>query len=110
MNDEWISISEVLADMERIGDDGRLHTFSIEFVRENSSSNGERGSIKRVASAAKYTKPGKKVFQPKRANTTSWQFKDHNALPIQDLTTGQMLTPKWTHLIKYNEQRIKHYG
>ena len=97
--------------MERThNSDGSPHTFSISFVRVNDSDNGPRGSVKYVAKAAKYTKPGKKVAQPKRLNSRPWQFKHHDAIPMQDLTTNQLITPKFTHILTYNEIKVKHYG
>lgn len=109
--EQWISIEEVLADIERVADDGRLRTFSLSFVRANDSTNGVRGSIRHIERASKHTKPGMKQQQRKpSAMGNNWRFKDHQALPIQCLTTNQFLTPKWTHILTYNEQKVKHWG
>lgn len=109
---EWITIQEVLAEIERVAHGGQLVTFSLAFVRANNSKSGTRGSIKRVPRAAKYTKPGKKIRkdQPNKPSTSSWQFKAHDALPIQDLDNDQLLTPKWTHIVEFNNKKVRHYG
>lgn len=103
--DNWIHIKEVLADMETVAQQGKPHTFSLAFVRARDGRGGPRGSIKRVPIASKYTKP-----QRKASAEPSWQFKDHDAIPIQDLKHDQLLTPKYTHIIEYNGQPVKHYG
>ena len=105
----WISISEVLTDMERTGESGGLYTFSISWVRHNKSSNGERGSIKHVAKAAKFTKPQRKHMKA-AATANTYTFKAHNTIPIQDIDKDQLLTPKFTHIIQYNGKRVKHFG
>lgn len=103
-----IHIKEVLADMDRLtGEDSHLHIFSIEWVRHNNSSGGPRGSIKRVERASKYTKPAKR--HQKRA-TGTWQFKQYNTIPIQDRDNDKLVTPKITHIIKYNDRKVIHYG
>jgi hypothetical protein len=106
---EWIHISEVLADMETVAADGKLHTFSLAFVRDNDGLGGQRGSIKEVRIAAKFTKPDKKSARNGKA-TPSWLFKQHDAIPIQDLEYDRLITPKYTHIIRYNGKPVKHYG
>lgn len=96
--------------MERTTDEeGNLHRFSIAFVRHNDGRNGQRGSIKEIKRAAKFTKPGKKVTLPKRM-TSGWQFKAHEVLPIQDLTADELNTIKFTNIIEYNGQKVRHWG
>jgi hypothetical protein len=105
--DGWIHIKEVMADLEQVGEDGNLHTFSISFVRNNDSKHGPKGSIKHVARASKFTKPHRKIEQ---GLAPSWTFKEYNSIPIQDLEQDQLLTPKFTHIIEYNGQKVRHYG
>lgn len=102
-----IHISEVLADMETVAENGSLRTFSLAFVRDNDSTGGPRGSIKEVRLAAKFTKPYKRA---KNGRPITWRFKDHDTIPIQDLETEQLITPKYTHILRYNGQPVKHYG
>ena len=104
----WINISEVLTDMERIGAGGRLHAFSIAWVRVGNSCNGKRGSVKRVQQAAKFTKPQKQHTNASPGN--NYSFKAHNTIPIQDIKNDQLLTPKFTHIIEYNGKKVKHWG
>lgn len=105
MKDGWIHISEVLADMETIMSGGRLHTFSLSWVRVRRGTGGARGSIKKVRVAAKYTKPNRKI-----SGGGQWKFKDHDTIPIQDIEKDQLLTPKYTHIIEYNGLKVQHYG
>jgi hypothetical protein len=104
---DWMHIQEVLADMETVAGAGKRHMFSIAWVRVHDSKNGKRGSIKKVDIAMKYTRPGKKQSG---SDGPAWQFKDHDAIPIVDVKTDQMLTPKFTHIIEYNGKRVRHYG
>jgi hypothetical protein len=108
MADDTIHISEVLADMETVAEDGKLYTFSLSFVRANKGGGGPRGSIKTVDIAAKFTRPHR------RAKTSSdepaWQFKHHDAIPIQDVRRNILITPKYTHIIEYNGKKVIHYG
>jgi hypothetical protein len=112
---EWIHISEVLADMERVLDEdtGRMAVFSIAWVRDNNGEGGPKGSIKRVAKASKHTRPYmKSSTQSKRPQNDpgKWQFKSYNGIPIVDLKTNAMLTPKYTHIVEYNGMKVRHYG
>lgn len=104
---EWIDIKEVLADMEKVMEDGKLHVFSISWVRSNNTSGGPRGSIKRVMRASKYTKPGRKTT---KSGDLTWQFKTYNMIPIQDRDIDKLQTPKYTHIIEYNGKKVRHYG
>lgn len=104
---DWIQIHEVLQDMESVAEDGKLKTFSFAFVRAAKGRGGARGSIKQVRVAAKFTRPGRKS---QGETTRDWRFKDHEVIPIQDLEEDQLLTPKYTHIIEYNGQPVKHYG
>lgn len=106
MMSNWIHIKEVLADMERVMEDGKQHMFSLSWVRSRDSKNGKRGSIKHVRNASKYTKPQRKTAQPGHG----WQFKEHDTIPIQDIEADMLLTPKWTHIIEYNGKLVRHYG
>lgn len=104
---EWIDISEVLAEMEKVGEGGQLAVFSISWVRVGNGMTGKRGGIKHVARAAKFTKPWRK---PQNYSPTAWQFKKYNAIPIQDLDKHQLVTPKFTHIIEFNGKKVRHYG
>ena len=105
MSNGWIHIAEVLQEMETLLEGGKPKTFSLAFVRANNSKNGRRGSVKHVAMAAKYTKPGRKV-----GGGSEWRFKDHDTIPIQDIANDQLLSPKYTHIIQFNNQKVRHYG
>ena len=107
---EWIDILEVLAEMEKVSEDGHLFSFSISYVRNNTSGHGVRGSIKHVPNCAKYTKPNKKASVKYKKATSSWQFKAYNCIPIQDLDNNRLLTPKFTHIIEFNGKKVRHYG
>lgn len=106
-----IHISEVLSEMEKQFENGQGFMFSIAFVRDNKSKNGERGSIKHVAKAIKGTRTSKNrkgsAGVPVKKHR---QFKSFNGIPMIDLDTGQQITPKFTHIIQFNGQKVRHYG
>lgn len=93
--------------MEQVAEQGKRHMFSLSWVRSTDSANGQRGSIKHVRLASKYTKPQRKTSGD---SGPSWQFKAYDTIPIQDIENDVLLTPKWTHIIEYNGQRVRHYG
>lgn len=103
-----INISEVFAIMEDPIIDGRQNVFSITFVRDNKNKKHARGSIKHVTRCTKGTRTSKKSSTPK--TNKSWQFKRHHAIPLIDLDSNQPLTPKWTHLLKFNGKSVRYYG
>lgn len=96
---EEISISEVLAHM----DSGQ--SFSIAWVRAHNGSGGAKGSIKTI-NARKGTRRSKR----KTTSVTNTQsFKKSRQIPLVELSTGALMTPKISHLIAFNEQRIRHW-
>ena len=106
---EWISLQEVLADMERItSDEGSLYTFSLTYVRHRDGRNGPRGSLKHIKRGHKGVNAAKKGKD--RSIRDYYRFKDHDQIPIQDLDAKELNTPKWTHLMEYNGMKVKHYG
>ena len=113
MNGE-IHINEVLTEIEEAMIDGRQNVFSIGFVRDNDGRGGKKGSIKFVQRAVKGTRTSKAapkipVDQQKPVKKT-WRYKDHNAIPLQDLDANRPCTPKFTHIITYNGLKVRHYG
>lgn len=92
---------------QMVTEDGKPHVFSIAWVRNNNTSGGPRGSIKRINRASKYTDPAKR--HQNRA-TGTWQFKQYNTIPIQDRDNDKLQTPKITHIIEYRGRKVRHYG
>lgn len=104
---DWIDINEVLAEMDKIADDGRPVVFSLAWIRVTKGAGGGRGSICRVNKAMKYTKPYKR---PKTMPQSTYKFIKYNAIPIRDLDINQLRTPKWTHIVEFNGKKVRHYG
>lgn len=98
-----ITISEVLTRIE-YGIE-----FSISWVRDSGK---DRGKIKTVKRARKGTKKSdlKTTSKPSASTRSKWQFKKYNMIPIQDLESRNLLTPKFTHIIGFDGMKVRHYG
>lgn len=99
--DGEISIAEVLAAM----DSGEA--FELVWVRATKGKNGEKGDLKRI-NARKGTRTSKGKSRSNAISNTQ-SFKNRNQVPLIDLKTREMNTPKITHLIEFNGRRIRHW-
>jgi hypothetical protein len=107
MSDE-IHIKEVRAEMEKVSEGGSLAVFSLSFVRHRDGRGGQRGSIKEVARAAKFVRPNKSRRTAEQA--PAWKFKTFGVIPLQDLSTEEMITPLITNILFFNGKKVRHYG
>lgn len=96
--------------MEKGAEDGEPFVFSIAFVRDNKSKNGQRGSIKRVEEAIKGVQTSKAKRSKTKGSTERWQFKSFQGIPIIDLSIDRTITPKFTHIIEFNGKKVRHFG
>lgn len=111
MNNGEIHINEVLALIETVAENGEQYTFSIDFVRGKKGRGGPKGSIKHIAQARKGVRSSRKKKKVGAANTQSkWQFKKYGGIPIIDIETDELNTPKFTHIIGFNGLKVRHYG
>ncbi|MEM9836168.1 MAG: hypothetical protein AAF828_06685 [Bacteroidota bacterium] len=106
-----IHISEVLATMEQLADEKGIRHFSISFVRNRNGKGGKRGSIKHVKRAIKGTKKSMASIKSKSGGLPkAKRMKSFSGIPIRDLDSDQFLTPKFTHIVGFNGQKVIHYG
>lgn len=98
-----ISISEVLLEIEK------FKTFSMAWMR---ASGKDKGTVKFVEEAIKGTKTSDSKTRnlPKTSTAKKWQFKKYNMIPILDKKANQMLTPKWTNIMRFNGKKVIHFG
>lgn len=94
-----ISIQQVLSEINEGASEGRV--FVICFVRATGK---ERGSIKTVTKAIKGG-PTREVTPPKYSRSL---HKDQYTLPVTDLETGEYLSPIISHIIQYNQFKVRH--
>lgn len=112
MNAGEIHINEVLALIETVAEDGSQYTFSIDFVRDRKGRSGPKGSIKHIPLARKGVRTSRRNRKRKGSAPTpeKWQFKKYGGIPIIDINTDELITPKFTHIIGFNGQKVRHYG
>lgn len=87
----------------------REQAFAIAWVRAGKGRNGAKGSIKRINArkGTRTSKRGTAASDTTMRNTK--EFRQYNSIPIIDLMNGDLNTPKISHLIEYNGQRIRHW-
>lgn len=91
-----ISIQEVLARM-----DGAQKPFLLKFVRATKE---KRGTIKTVAKCLKGA-PRRKIVARTRNRGL---HKQNYTVPVTDLEHEQYLTPLISHIIQFNQFKVKH--
>jgi hypothetical protein len=101
---EWINISQVLAEIT--DDEHAGKTFVIRFVR---SVGKKKGSIKTVAKAV-YGAAKRKAQSSAPADNTNKPRKhvDAGTIPMTDTETGKYFTPLISHIIEYNNFKVRH--
>lgn len=104
---EWTNISQVLAEI--MDDEHTGKTFVIRFVR---SVGKKKGSIKTVAKAV-YGAAKRKAQSSAPVDNTNNTNKprkhvDAGTIPMTDTETGKYFTPLISHIIEYNNFKVRH--
>ena len=103
-----IHINEVLSLMEN--PEFNYKGFRLGFVRATGK---KQGTIKIIERARKgpsdsYHRPRSRTSGVRGPNTKKQKHKTHMTLPITDLETNTYMTPKISHMIIFNNAKIKH--
>lgn len=102
---EWINIASVLAEIADDENAGR--SFVIRFVR---SVGKKKGSIKTVVKAV-YGAAKRKSQAEKPAVENAFKPRKHvdaGTIPMTDTETGKYFTPLISHIIEYNNFKVRH--
>lgn len=105
---QWISIQEVLAEIT--SDENAGQTFTLQFVR---SSGKRKGSIAIVAKARYGNTRGYKKKNTPTINVGGERrekslHKEAGTLPLTDTESNTYFTPLISHMLQFNQYKIRH--
>ncbi|RDC63277.1 hypothetical protein [Adhaeribacter pallidiroseus] len=104
MSETRIRMAQVLAEIDQYEIGGRLHTFSLNYIKTN----GQKGFKERVRKSGNYSNHPTEGTKKESGNKFRINIKNNGLFMLVDNRTGQPFALKISLLTHYNGQRIRH--